>query len=407
MLTEFQESSIARRRLILRDSLAILSLFLGTAVLFAVTLFLFRSFSAHRADLAQRWSERGRAALQSGHPDQAITALRTALSYAPGTRPYELLLAEALGEAGHTDESYQYFMGLWDSEPGNGQVNLELARLAARRKQRADAVNFYRAAIYGTWEGDGVTRRVDTRLELSRYLIATHDLPAARLELLIAGGNAPDDFDRDMTIGSLLEQAQDPTDAWTYYLRASAAKPGDPAANEAAGRLAYNFGDYESAEHMLERARAERAESHTVSPQEAADRTMLENATRILELMPAPSLPARDRVERILTARSIAKKRFDSCSASFPAPSPLPPALQALQARWIGPIATQPAAALLRDSSQQETTMQLVYDTEVRSAELCGRPAGDDALLLLLAAAPHVTPLPLLEKSAHAEVPRD
>jgi tetratricopeptide (TPR) repeat protein len=407
MLTEFQENSIARRRLILRDSLAILSLFAGTAVLFTATFFLFRSFSVRRASLAQSWSQTGRAALQSGRADEAVQALRTALSYAPGTRQYELLLAEALGQAGHTDESYQYFMGLWDAEPGNGQVNLELARLAARHRDLAAATNFYRASIYGTWEGDGVARRAEVRLELARYLIASHDLAAARLELLIAGGNAPADYDRDMALGDLLEQAQDSTDAWTYYLRAAALKPNDPAAHQAAGRLAYNYGDYENAERMLARADAERVESRTVAPQDFSDRTLLENATRILQLMPTPNLPARERVARILAARTIAKKRFDSCSAHFPAELPLPAALQALDARWIGPTGTANPAALLRDPSQQDSTLQLIDDTEVQTAKVCSPPTGDDALLLLLATAPRSTPLPPLDKAVQADVPRD
>ena len=230
MTTETEDLTTAKRRLILRDSLSILSLLLGTAMLFAVTLFLFRSFTAHRAVLGQRWSDRGRAALQAGRPEEAIADLRTALSYAPGTRAYELLLAEALGEAGHSDEGFNYFLGLWDTEPGNGFVNLELARLAAKRNDRRAAVNYYRAAIYGTWEGDGVERRAGVRLELARYLIATGDLPAARMELLIAGGNAPDDYDRDIALAGLLQQAQDPGDARTFYQKAIAIGQGDPTA---------------------------------------------------------------------------------------------------------------------------------------------------------------------------------
>jgi len=228
----------------LRDSLAILSLTLITAVLFAVTLFLFRSFSAHRADLAQHWAERGKAALGAGQPDEAVTALRTALTYAqegtPSTRESELLLAEALGETGRpaeSEESYQYFMSLWEVEPGNGQINLELARLARKRGDKQSAVNFYRAAIYGTWEGDGAVRRGAVRLELAQYLIAENELAAARMELLIAGGNAPDDYGRDMEIGGLLEQAQDANDALMYYQRAEKARRHDPAAKAAIARL--------------------------------------------------------------------------------------------------------------------------------------------------------------------------
>jgi hypothetical protein len=69
------------------------------------------------------------------------------------------------------------------------------------------AINYYRAAIYGTWEGDAPVRRRDLRLELSRYLIAHHDLSSARTELLVAGGNAPDDLGLALTLAPLLEQA--------------------------------------------------------------------------------------------------------------------------------------------------------------------------------------------------------
>src|SRR6185437_1727431 len=84
---------------------------LVTPFVVGVTFFLFRSFSTHRMELAERWSARGRAALDAKKPDEAITALRTALVYAPATRDDELLLAEALEQTGRPDqaeESYQY-----------------------------------------------------------------------------------------------------------------------------------------------------------------------------------------------------------------------------------------------------------------------------------------------------------
>src|ERR1700761_2101716 len=104
MATGTAELTITRRQLILRDSFAFLSLIAITLVLFAVTLLLFRSFQQHRADLAKRWADRGRAAFNNHHPDQAIVALRTALSYAPDEHGYELLLAESLAQAGRTEE---------------------------------------------------------------------------------------------------------------------------------------------------------------------------------------------------------------------------------------------------------------------------------------------------------------
>src|SRR5580704_6179677 len=225
-----------KRRLIFHDAVTFLSLTLITAVLFAITLFLFRSFASHREELAERWSSRGRAAMSSGQPEQAIVALRTALSYSPGNRTYELLLAQALGDAGHLDESYNYFLGLWEMQPGDGFINLRLARLAAAKKDMQSSVNYYRGAIYGTWEGDGAVRRREVRLELSRYLIACHDLSSARTELLIAGGNAPDDLNLALTLGPLLEQAGVPHDALNNYEKVLVRDPNNITALEDAGR---------------------------------------------------------------------------------------------------------------------------------------------------------------------------
>jgi len=243
-----------RRRLILRDSLTFISLTLVTVALFTVTLFLFRSFASHRTELGRRWSDRGRIALNQGRPEQAIDSLRTALAYTPGERSYELLLAEALENAGHTEEAFNYFSGLWETEPGSGFVNLQLARISAAKKDQQQAVNFYRASIYGTWEGDGVVRRRDVRLELARYLLDHHDVGAAHAELLIAEGNADNDAALDMHLGDLFLQAGDRTDALEAYIRASEAAPGTPAPLAAAGKLAYHMAQFTTAQRLLQQA---------------------------------------------------------------------------------------------------------------------------------------------------------
>ena len=375
----------SKRRLIVRDTVTFLSLTLITAVLFAITLFLFRSFASHREELAQRWSERGRAALSSGHPDQAIVALRTALSYSPGNRTYELLLAQALGDAGYLDESYNYFLGLWETQPGDGFINLRLARLAATKKDMPSAINYYRGAIYGTWEGDGAVRRREVRLELSRYLIAHHDLSNARTELLVAGGNAPDDAGLALTIAPLLEQAGAPTDALNYYRKVLAREPENRAALEGAGRLEYGLGNFEEAYGLLEHAEHEHVaegSDSSLSPQLAA---MMENSARILALAPRKDLSDRERVERVLKARNIAKKRFEACNAQVATASGTPSPVQTLVARWASKEATVNRATLLDDPAMQEAAMRVVFDTEMLTSQICGAPAGNDAMLLLLA----------------------
>jgi predicted Zn-dependent protease len=386
MTVQTEEYSSMKRRLILRDSLTLLSLVLVTVVLFLITLFLFRSFVSHRQELAQRWSARGQASLNAGHPDQAIVALRTALSYAPGQRNYELLLAQALGDAGHTEESYNYFLGLWETEPGNGLINVSLARLAAKKNDAQAAIRYYRASIYGTWEGDGTIRRREVRLELSRYLLSRHDLNSARTELLIAGGNAPDDTALALTLAPLLEQANAPRDALNYYQKALAQDPKNETALEAAGRLEYESGHFDEAHRLMEQTIQE--QENAASNQEpitAGDKDILNNSERILALAPLKKLPNNERVARILKARDLVKKRFDACSAQVSTASGLPSPLQSLRTRWTSKEATLDRAALLNDPTEQDATMLLVFDTETQTATICGAPTGDDALLLLLA----------------------
>jgi tetratricopeptide (TPR) repeat protein len=388
MPLETENDWSVKRRLILRDALTFLSLTLITAVLFAVTLFLFRTFAAHRHELAQRWAARGQAALVSGHPDQAIVALRAALSHAPGERSYELLLAQALADAGHTEEAYNYFLGLWETQPGNGFINLRLARLAAKKNDMQAAINYYRGAIYGTWEGDGIVRRRDLRLELARYLIGHHDLSSARTELLVAGGNAPDDLGLALTLASLLEQAGAPHDALNNYQKVLAREPNNQQAIEAAGRLEYGSAHFEEAYRLLERARQEHDASAPNQPWPPDLQAMLDTSRQILGIEPSKKLPATERVSRILRARDLAKKRFDSCDVQVSARSGLPSSLQILAARWISKEATINRGALLNDTGEQDNVMKLVYDTETQTSQICGAPTDDDALLLMLAKSP-------------------
>jgi predicted Zn-dependent protease len=388
-MTQTEDYSSLKRRLILRDSLTFLSLVLITVVLFLITFFLFRSFASHRLELGQRWSARGQAAINSGHPDQAIIALRTALSYVPGQRSYELLLAQALGDAGYTEESYNYFLGLWETEPGNGFINLRLARLAAKKNDTQAAINYYRASIYGTWEGDGVIRRRQVRLELAQYLIAHHELSNARTELLVTGGNAPDDVPLALTIAQMLEQANAPHDALNYYRKVLALEPKNCTALESAARLEYDSGHFDDAHRLMEQAMHERettsSNQETITP---SDKEMLDNSARILALAPLKKLPNNERVTRILQARALAKKRFDACRAQVSTASGLATPLQNLTTKWASKDANSTRAALLNDPAQQDATMQLVFDTETQTSKICGAPTGDDALLLQLAKFP-------------------
>jgi len=378
------EERLARRQLILRDAFSLLTLFLITAVIFVLTLLLFRSFTSHRQELGARWKARGEAALRSGHPELAIDDLRSALAYVPD-RATEIELATALADAGKTQEATAYFTTLSESAPGDGTINLQLARLAAKDGNEAQAILHYQAALDGTWQGNGYDRRREVRLEMARYLISRHEYNPARNQLLIAAGNAPDNPAIKLQIAGLLEQANDPQDALGIYRVLAGRRDAPLSALEGAGRTAFALGMFRVAYDDLTRVFATPASAQFSSQEKAADHFMLDTASRVLALYPVFSLAPRARAERVLSIRNLARQRLNACAAANPSGVPK---LAGLISGWGQLPADITVPKLEQQPDLEPTILQLAWDTETITAQVCGPPGGPDATLLLIARNP-------------------
>ncbi len=372
-----------RRGLLIHDGIAFLVLLAVSLILLGITLFLFKSFEAHRDELGKRWSDRGRLALERGHPEEAVGALHTALTYAPDDRADQLLLAQALAGAGHTEEANNYFQNLWETRPGDGFINLQLARLARARGQDRAAEDYYRASVYGSWEGDGIVRRREVRLELADFLIGQHQNAEARNELFTVAGNAPANVDLNLKVARRLEAAGYLPDALSFYRKAVALDPHSRPALAAAGQAAYALASYPLAEKYLQRALDAKA---TASPGALTDQSALsalaQNARRIQQLSLNPDQPVHQRASHILAAANIAQTRLGACL------SPASPKLADLTARWAALLPSR--RTLTNDADAQDRWTGLIFETEMQAAQpsvvqTCGVPAGDDALLLRLA----------------------
>jgi tetratricopeptide (TPR) repeat protein len=425
---------IERRRLIFADSLSLVTLFAITALLAVLTNYLYQSYASHQVELANRWLVRGEQAMRDGKPQAAIDALSSALAFAPSDRNTEIKLAEALASAGRLQEAAVYFNALLESQQGSGLINLQLARLAARQDNVSQAIEDYQRAIYGNWEGDGYVRRRDVRFELSDYLITHRLLDRARSELLVAAGNAPeDDISVQLEIARKMEQAQDPSDALHLYKTILHRHPSLREALDGAGRTAFQMGRYLEAKRYL--ARALQGPGVDQEPKAGLEesRDRLSEATRLLLLYPSSRLGPMERSVRILTDRKLAMARLAQCTqarsqppannsaaAGAPpaaassktsnplqnlksrftghptaptpnqaaAPPPVDP-LEALTARWKQLPAKLKLGELEENSDLAQTQIQLIYDTELITQQVCGAPAGDDALLVKIAQAPN------------------
>lgn len=359
-----------RRRVMVSDALKFLTLTAVVVVLSGVTAFLFRSFEARREQIAVQWAQRGREALREGRSDNAVAALRVSLSYRPDSVENQLALAEALAASGHADEAENYFLNLWQSRPGDGPINLQLARLERARGRTLQATDYYRAAVFGTWAGDAPARRRDTRLELSRYLVERGQPLAARAELLVAAGNNPDPATQ-LLIAEGLESAGDSKDALTAYRNAEEGQQ-SATAQAGAGELCYSAGDYACAEDSLEKALRSKV---WTEEQQARLSSLHEDAVKLQELAFSNAVSPSLRAVHLLSDVRLVLNRFKTCSDTTVAP---------YQARWKALDTVHNRAALRHDEDLQAQYGALIFETEAVVARACGAPTGDDALLLYL-----------------------
>jgi len=322
------EERIERHRLIVRDTIALSTLLAIAIALSFVTYLLFHSFSEHQIVLKQRWKARGEQSLANHQPAQAIESLRSALAYDPDDRPLQIELATALAQAGRTQEAVVYFDTLHEAAPGDGMINLQLARLAVSQGNVAAAVDDYQASVDGTWNGDGVVRRREVRLELARFLIAQHRFDEARNQLLIAAGNAADNHPLQLTAAGLLEQAQGEADAYTLYRKAAAYRDTRTEGLAGAGRTAAAQSHYLLARNLLQMALSQPDFGHLSDGERAAVHSQLGEAVAVLDLYPAENLPLHVQALRVMRAVQIVRRQIAACAVAggsgviSPAPSP-------------------------------------------------------------------------------------
>jgi tetratricopeptide (TPR) repeat protein len=390
---------LAKRHLVFKDTLALLSVFAVTCVLAVLTWLIFRSYSQHQRDAAARWKRRGEDALQHNNAAAAVYDLRTALGYGQDDPATQVELARALAKLGtprSLQEATVYLNTLWEKEPGNGNINLQLARLTARQGQTAVALDHYHMAIYGVWEGDGAIRRRQVRLELVRYLIQQHRFDDARGELLIAAGN-DNTTPGLLEVAGLLAEAHDPADALRIYREVAGRRPVEPKAFEGTGQMAFLLARYKMARNYLDRALKASSATHPL-----ADRVLVEKnlqiANAVIAIYPSETLPQRERLLRVVRAYNAARKRYMACANGTTGQSHTPQpgrtqiqnndALAALGNRWQNARPRLTVAALVDSAQLEQATMQLVYDTEQVTEQVCGEPTGEDAALLRIAASP-------------------
>jgi len=364
--------------IIQRESFMLAGLVVVIAAFFSLTTLAAHAYHRKQEQFAVQWYQRGEEELKSSRPGAAVEDFRNALAYSRDNDLYRLRLAEALMTDNRPQEARAHLLSLWEKEPGDGTINLELARLAVMWGDTRQAVRYYHAAIYGVWPDDPQQHRMQIRFELSEYLLSRHtiqDTREAQAELVALVAVLPtDDAPGQARLGALLLDAGLYARALVAFRNTLNQQPNSLPALKGAGEAAFRMGEYETARHYLLPVIAE-------SPNDERSLEMLNLSELVLKLDPSiRGLSSRERARRALHAFQLALARAKKCvNSQDGVPSGEDVASLVQQAE---PMARR-EAILAKNPDAVEKTMDWAFKLE-QSAAKCGTPTLEDRALTLL-----------------------
>ncbi|MFB3921016.1 MAG: tetratricopeptide repeat protein [Terriglobia bacterium] len=364
-----------------REGVLVVS-FAGLIVLFVVTGFVAQFFHRREEALAENWFHRGEESLARGDSGSAIDDLRSAMSYAHDNPLYRLRLAQALIAAHRPDEARAHLVTLWERQPGDGVVNLELARLAAARGSVQEAARYYHNSIFAVWDRDPTLQRRQARFEFCEFLLSHRLLAEAQAALIEMAADLPNDPDLHERVGALMLRAQDPSRALQQFEEALRIDGRSPAGLSGAGEAAFRAGRYPAARLYLERAAR-------LGPLDEKNTERLQVSRLILSLDPFQNkLPARERAARTIRVFQQALDRLKECAAqrgeNLETQEP-ETRLQREYARAMEFVPSVNSRELTRNPDTQANVAELALEIERLASETCGAGKDIDRALVLLA----------------------
>ena len=355
---------------------------LSLLMLVLITAFFSRMYHKQVHALADRWFAQGGRDMQAGNVNAALTDYRNALAYNPSNTRFQFSLAKALAANGHGEEARAYLLNLLSESPGRGEVNLELARIAARNNSVLDAVRYYQGAIYGEWDADPIATRWQIRRELCEFLLDHGFIKQATPEVIaLAENTAPGDTQRLKIVGQLLLRTQQWTRAQELYHDLLAVNRNDEEALAGAAKAAFALGQYTDALQYFNRLPDKR--------REAPDLTgAYEMSRRILAVDPfVAGLSAKAKAQRATTALTLAQARLQNCArqnGESLVETPPRTDLQILSAQLQRTQSDWSESNLEHFPERLDASMEFVFAVENAAAKSCGEPQGDNRALWLL-----------------------
>ncbi len=327
--------------------------------------------------MAAIWYREGERQLGSGQVEKAIASFRKATTNVLGNRTYTLALANALAAGNHDAEAEQTLLRLRESDPEDAEINLQLARLAAKRGGVPDAVHYYQNALYGRWTGSRVDEREQQlRTELIRFLLGHQQRNMALSELLILEAELPPSATARVEAARFFEEAGDAQHALKNYAEAIQLDKNNVDAQIGAGETAFRLGDYPQAEPYLKAALKLRPEAQKTSQ-------LLSVTEMVLSDDPLePHLAKQERQRRLLLGFEQARQRLENCLSQTP-DNQGNTELAALKEQALA-LASKLGSKAPPDAELTRSGVELNYKIEQAASANCGEAQGLDQALLLI-----------------------
>lgn len=350
---------------------------IAIAMFFVVSI-LSRAYTSHSQAKASEWHSQGIAELRAGNTSKAVNDFRVALSYWRDNFEYQVTLANSLATLNQPAEAKVYLTTLWQREPENGTVNLELARLYAKAGDISNAIRFYHNAIYALWSSDPETQRRSARIELTEFLLDRKLQGQAESELIALSGNLPADATLHEHVGDLFMRVPDYQHAFAEYRQGLRFQPHRASLVADAGHAAFELWKYSLAAHYLQLA-------VDLNPKDNVSADMLATA-KLIQRRDPNTVPPSKRGPVILDNFRDAGSRLTRCIAQLAPTNSSPQAeLHDLSSRWTTMNTHLTVHRLRANPDLADSALDLVFSIEITTNELCGRPSGSDLALLRIA----------------------
>lgn len=253
--TSSRRDGVEERSSFIHQEVVKLSLLIGLAIVaFFVTRAIAENNRATMVRDAAEWYGRGERALSSGDAASAVEAFRRASVVKRADRQYGLALARSLVATQQLDAARSALLALREPEPEDPEINLELARIDARRHDLTNAERYYHNALYAPWPPEQTSARRLVRLELIRLLLASGQSGRAESELVALAADLPDDLPIHLEVGDLFIAVGNHRRALDQFQAALRLSPLNGSALAGAGRAAFEVGDYPLAQRYLHEA---------------------------------------------------------------------------------------------------------------------------------------------------------